>query len=245
MSPPPPRSPRLTAVPDLAIEQALLRTGIDRVAGMDEVGRGALAGPVTVGVAVVTAGMGPWPAGLRDSKLLTPAARRALVDPLRAWLADYAVGHATAAEIDRVGIVAGLRLAGLRALAALRVGVGVVVLDGNVDFLRGDAGAGHVIDGFPPDDPAMTGPLPPVRLELKADLRCASVAAASILAKVSRDELMTGYASRHPGYGWETNVGYGSAAHRAAIAQLGPCAEHRRSWRLPPMRVDRNGGDGG
>src|SRR5664280_2827547 len=103
--------------PHLRVEKELLRSGTSRLAAMDEVGRGALAGPVTVGVVVVTTAVGRVPTGLRDSKLLTPAARDALVRPVRRWVADWAVGHASPAEIDTYGIIAALRMAGQRALA--------------------------------------------------------------------------------------------------------------------------------
>ncbi len=110
---------RRSARPDLRAEKTLLRGGVQRLAAMDEVGRGSLAGPVSVGVVVVTATIGRVPAGLRDSKLLTPAARTALIAPIRRWTHEYAVGHASSVEIDAVGILGGLRLAGLRALAQL------------------------------------------------------------------------------------------------------------------------------
>src|SRR6478736_5445294 len=117
--------------PNLRVEKELLRTGtgVLRLAAMDEVGRGALAGPVSVGVVVVTATIGRVPPGLRDSKLLTPAARDALVGPVRRWVPEFAVGHASSIEIDLFGILGGLRLAALRALAALGT-VDAVLLDG-------------------------------------------------------------------------------------------------------------------
>lgn len=183
------------------------------VAGMDEVGRGSLAGPVSVGIVVVDAATRRPPEGLRDSKLLSPAAREALVVPIRGWAHSWAVGHAGPAEIDEVGILRALRLAGERALAALPARPGAVLLDGNHDWLESQDCA--------------------LELRVKADVECASVAAASVLAKVARDALMVGLAAEFPAYAWHANKGYAAPAHLAALRELGPCREHRRSWRLP------------
>lgn len=209
--------------PDLRLERAWLARGHAVVAGSDEVGRGPLAGPVTVGVVSVDASTGRPPPGLRDSKLLSPPAREALVPRIGAWAVACAVGHASAAEIDELGIMRALRLAGERALAALAVPPDLVLLDGNYDWYR-----------RPP--PTARSPLAegPSRVELrvKADLACASVAAASVVAKVARDRLMEELAAAYPAYGWHANKGYGTADHLVALRALGPCAEHRRSWRL-------------
>ena len=121
--------------PSLRVERALQRDGYRLLAGMDEVGRGALAGPVTVGVVLIDESVRSAPTGVRDSKLLAPAARRALVPRIQRWSIGYAVGHASAAEIDQVGIMAALRSAGLRALAALPRTPDLVILDGNHDWL--------------------------------------------------------------------------------------------------------------
>ncbi len=130
-----PAAPRRSTVPTLREERRLLRAGHTLVAGMDEVGRGALAGPVSVGVVVVDLDVPTAPAGVRDSKLLAPAAREVLVPRLRRWARAWAVGHAEPAEIDAYGILAALRLAGRRALAGLPVRPGCVLLDGNYDWL--------------------------------------------------------------------------------------------------------------
>ncbi len=130
----PPRKPTGRR-PSLRYEKELFRGGIGRLAAMDEVGRGALAGPVTVGVVVITPAIGRVPPGLADSKLLTPAARDKLVRPVRRWVTEYAVGHASPAEIDTVGIIEALRTAGRRALAALSGPVDAVLLDGNHNYL--------------------------------------------------------------------------------------------------------------
>ncbi|SDQ76072.1 ribonuclease HII [Quadrisphaera sp. DSM 44207] len=222
-APPRPRPARGSA-PSLRAERALLRAGHPLVAGVDEVGRGALAGPVTVGVVVVTAATPSAPPGLRDSKLLTPAAREALVPRLRRWAPAWAVGHAEPGEVDALGVLRALRLAGTRALAQLPEAPEAVLLDGSYDWLT-----------RPPPPPGAAPPprLPAVRTRVKADLRCAAVAAASVLAKVARDAIMVERARDHPGYGWEANKGYSCAEHSDALRRLGPCAQHRRSWRLP------------
>jgi ribonuclease HII len=215
------------AVPHLRHERQLLRDGARLVAGMDEVGRGSLAGPVSVGVVVVDARTPSAPRGVADSKLLSPAAREALVPALSRWGLARAVGHASAAEIDEVGIMAALRLAGLRALAQAVLVVGpvdTVLLDGNYDWLTG-------VPSLFDDAPREIGPR--VHVRIKADRTCASVAAASVLAKCERDALMVALADEHPAYRWAENKGYASPEHLAALRELGPCVLHRRSWHLP------------
>lgn len=213
--------------PSLRVERELQRAGHPLLAGMDEVGRGALAGPVTVGVVVIDESSRTAPAGVRDSKLLTPGAREAMAPRLRRWARAWAVGHAGADEIDAVGIMRALRLAGLRALARLEVTPDLVLLDGNHDWLTDPEEVGLFAELG--DGPAA----PPVRTMIKADMRCSSVAAASVLAKVSRDSLMVGFAQDHPEYAWEDNKGYSASAHLDALAAHGPSPAHRRSWSLP------------
>lgn len=228
--------------PHLGHERAVLRAGARLVAGMDEVGRGSLAGPVSVGVVVVDLATRSAPVGVADSKLLSPAARRALLPALARWGRARAVGHASAAEIDEVGIVAALRLAGTRALTVAEEQVGpvdAVLLDGSHDWLTPPA------DLFSPDEPVRRA----VHLRVKADRECSSVAAASVLAKCERDGLMVELGAQFPQYGWEANKGYASAEHVAALVEHGPCPWHRRSWRLPgvppvadeALAVDRTG----
>lgn len=266
----------MSAAPDCTVERGLLSAG-GRLIAFDEVGRGALAGPVTVGAVVLSGRFDEVPAGLRDSKLLTPRARQQLVEPVRRWVDAWAIGHAEASEIDEIGIMAALRLAGYRALAALpdeglvlgaglpgvelpgvelqgvglrgvglqseglqaadeRIDVGL--LDGNIDYLSPPMahlpglGAGGVIPSSLPKR---------MVTRVRADRDCASVAAASVLAKVSRDAVMEGLATRFPAYDWARNKGYGTAAHAAAIAAHGTCELHRRSWRTPGSRSDRDG----
>jgi len=211
---------RRRAAPTLREERRLLRAGTVLLASMDEVGRGAPAGPVAVGVVVIHVDTPPAPPGVRDSKLLTAAARDTLVPVVERWAADCSVGTAGADEVDAVGVVGALRLAGRRALAALVARPDLVLLDGSHDWLT---------------DP---GPAPghagvPVVTRVKGDLTCASVAAASILAKVHRDTLMAGLDAEFPGYGWAANKGYGTADHLEALQRLGPTPQHRVSWRLP------------
>jgi len=224
--------------PNLRFEKELLRseTGVLRLAAMDEVGRGALAGPVTVGVVVVTASIGRVPPGLRDSKLLSPAARESLVRPIRRWVTEYAVGHASPAEIDTIGIIAALRVAGQRALRALSGPVDAVLLDGNHNYLSTPATVAVQTDDLPlfEVEPVPAGPVEPrVHVRIKADLTCAAVAGASVLAKTERDRLLVDLAPVHPVYGFAINKGYGTPEHVAALREHGPSPAHRRSWRLP------------
>lgn len=212
--------------PNLAYERRIFDEGYRLIASIDEVGRGALGGPVSVGVVVIDPGFRRGVPGVRDSKILSPKTRSKLVPRIKRWSLGDAVGHASAGEIDQLGILRALRLAGERALASLAgqdLVPDCIVLDGNYDWLTRP-------------DPSLFSPsLPPpatVMLLAKADRTCASVAAASVLAKVERDELMERLALEHPGYGWEHNRGYATEMHRGALDRLGPCAEHRRSWNL-------------
>ncbi|SFS15996.1 RNase HII [Agrococcus baldri] len=206
----------MPATPTLEHEQALWADA-SLVIGMDEVGRGALAGPVSVGALALAADCGAWPEHLRDSKTMTPLRRASTAPLVREWGVS-AVGHASNDEIDRLGIQVALGLAGRRALVALHaIGIDVpaaaILLDGTHDWLA----------------PALRAPLR-TTLRAKADRDCASVSGAALVAKVDRDERMVGADTVHPGYGWASNKGYGSAAHMAAIVELGPSALHRRTW---------------
>jgi ribonuclease HII len=217
-----------SAPPTCETELALARDhpALDRgvvVAGVDEVGRGALAGPVTVGACAVRIGSTglerELPAGVRDSKALTALRRERLVAPIRESAHAHALGWASAAEIDEHGIVPALTLAAGRAIAALRTVPDIVLMDGDVDVIT----------------PALGGQLehpPAVHLRVRADRDCASVAAASVLAKVARDQHMAEIHALAPEYGWAGNKGYGSAAHREALRTRGAHSEHRRSWNL-------------
>ena len=226
--------------PDLRTEKELLRSGSVRLAAMDEVGRGALAGPVSVGVVVVTAGIGRVPDGLRDSKLLTPAARVALVPSIRRWVREYAVGHASAQEIDRIGIIAALRLAARRALTALPEPVDAVLLDGNHNYLAEPELALFAADADLPVETLASAPAL-VRTRIKADLKCAGVAGASVLAKTERDAMLVELDNPHPHYQFAVNKGYGTPEHLAALRAYGPSVVHRRSWRLPSAGMGDDG----
>ncbi|WP_146364395.1 ribonuclease HII [Arthrobacter yangruifuii] len=216
--------------PTLRYERTFAASGHRILAGCDEVGRGALAGPVSVGlVAVDLAGVRSLK-GVRDSKLLSVADRNALVPQIKKWALAWGVGHATAAEIDLHGLTAALRLAGTRAWdqVCLTVRPDVVLLDGNYNWLSPE----HQFSLFDDPDQPAAGCTAPVHTRIKADMQCLSVAAASVLAKVERDAMMVEFAAANPHYSWEINKGYATGAHRAAIDVHGPTPLHRMSWRL-------------
>ncbi|MEK9663508.1 MAG: ribonuclease HII [Candidatus Nanopelagicales bacterium] len=220
-------TPRVSA-PTLRLERELMRsTGLASLACADEAGRGALSGPVSVGVVVVTTETKTAPQGVRDSKLLSQERREVLAPKIRRWAAAWAVGMASAGEIDEIGIIAALRLAGHRALAALPALPGTVLLDGNHDYLTPAEQASLF------DDDVVLVDVPPVVTRVKADLRCAGVAAASILAKTARDEVMARLSVDHPEYGWAENKGYAAPEHMEALRRHGPSPYHRVSWSLP------------
>ncbi len=200
--------------PTLDVEREFLAGGARIVAGMDEVGRGAIAGPVTIGVVAVDASVAAVPEGLRDSKLMTPKRREAMVPVVKEWALAWSTGSATAAEIDSFGIVSALGLAASRALASLGAVPDVVVLDGNTAFLLEEPNGPRIVT------------------RVKADQDCASVSAASVIAKVERDALMTVLHADHPHYGWDGNKGYGAKVHTDAIKVHGLTGFHRRSWNL-------------
>lgn len=208
----------VSSVPTLRHERLLLREGARLVIGMDEVGRGAIAGPVAVGLAVVDLETRTAPEGLKDSKLLPEPTREMLQPRVARWARHAAVGMASNERIERIGIIAALGLAARRAIDALREqGVdltgAVVLLDGSHDWLS----------------PAIDRALPVV-MRVKADRSCAAVAGASVLAKVHRDRLMIEKDAEHPGYLWTSNKGYASAEHYAGIDRIGASPLHRWSW---------------
>lgn len=204
--------------PTLQWESELFAEGFPVVIGIDEVGRGAIAGPVVVGVSVLGRSRADFPAGLRDSKLISETKRTGLMEPIEQWVDAIAVGEASALEVDSVGIVRALALAAERALRVLHsqgvpLNGSVMMLDGSHNWLTG-----------------ADLPRAEVRVRPKADRDCALVAAASVWAKVHRDSVMIDMGKADPRYGWESNKGYGSAGHFAAIAECGPHAEHRMTW---------------
>lgn len=201
-------------VPTLETERALFASGSRVVVGMDEVGRGAIAGPVTIGVVAVDASVGNVPEGLADSKLMTAKRREAMVPIVKQWALAWGTGSATASEIDAYGIMAALSLAGSRALASLGVHPDVVILDGTTSFLVEEVNGPRVIT------------------QVKADQTCASVSAASVIAKVERDALMSVLHEQYPHYGWNSNKGYGAKVHTDALRTHGVTELHRRSWNL-------------
>lgn len=204
-------------IPKFTLERQLLRE-YPLIIACDEVGRGALAGPVAVGATVVDASTKTFPEGLRDSKLVPEPKRAALAERSAAWVRHSAVGWAPASEVDSDGIIRALGLAAVRALADLAaqgvdVSAALVILDGSHDYISRE----------------WTDPLT-VRPVIKADRDCASAAAASVIAKVARDTLMVELHQSEPVYAWERNKGYGSAVHRDAIREHGISAHHRRTW---------------
>lgn len=198
--------------------------------GIDEVGRGAWAGPLAVG-AVLIRDVREIPNGLNDSKRLTRRRREGLVAPVAAWAHGVAVGWASAAEIDALGIRIALAVASRRALAGLPLGKGdrpLILVDGPLDLLSMPEGAAGILGDLV--IPCAIDDVVPV---VGGDGASAVIAAASVVAKVARDEVMRQRDRATPGYGWSRNVGYGTSEHRAALSALGPTEEHRRSWNLP------------
>jgi ribonuclease HII len=220
-----------TKDPSLRLERRLLRAHSTLVA-IDECGRGSLSGPVFCGAVYIDSSVTRPPVGVRDSKLLSAKRREELLPRVQEWSCSSATGAASAKEIDRFGILYALRLAALRAIAALDLSSvpGVILLDGPLDWISPEsARAEHHFD-------TLTGlrfPIPPVVTKVKGDRECTSLAAASILAKVRRDSLMQDLDRRHPGYGWSANKGYASPTHVEGLRRLGPSPQHRRSWHLP------------
>ena len=204
----PPRTVIRTSSGLRTLESTLYRHGLGPVAGVDEVGRGACAGPLVVAACVLGAGRRESLAALDDSKKLTEKARENLFPVICRYAVSYHVVFIPAAEVDRCGVhaanIEGMR----RAVAGLSIRPGYVLSDG------------FRVPGLPmPSLPVISG-----------DAAAACIAAASVLAKVSRDRLMVAMDAEYPGYGFAEHKGYGTAAHSAALSQLGPCGEHRFSY---------------
>ena len=199
---------KITAGPDLSFERAILA---GPVCGVDEAGRGPWAGPVCAGAVILD--FTQVPVGLNDSKKLTERARDALEPQIKASALAWGVGFATVEEIDHLNILQATGLAMCRAIAAMSIKPAFALVDGNYRF----------------DLPCQ------VTTVVGGDGKSLSIAAASILAKVARDRLMLEMDGLHPGYGFASHKGYHAASHVEALARLGPCAIHRRSW--APIRT--------
>lgn len=203
---PPLRKALKSKSPGLQVERELWNAGYDVVVGMDEVGRGAWAGPLTIGAAVLPKDRRVYK--VRDSKMLTESEREALFDRIAEWCEVWSVGHATFEECDALGMSDAQRLAARRALEGLGIDADQVLVDGNWDFV----GNGRV------------------RRIVRGDSKCLSIAAASVLAKVTRDRMMRAAAVTYTGYEFASNKGYPCPHHRAALQAWGPTPIHRRSW---------------
>lgn len=197
-------SPR-RPVPSLGLEREGWAAGHEVIVGVDEVGRGSWAGPLTVGAAVIPRDRRVY--GVRDSKMLPETERERLFERIARWC-TWAVGSATQAECDGLGMAAAQRLAARRALDGLGVAPDHVLVDGNWDFV----GLGCS------------------RMVIRGDAISLSIATASILAKVSRDRMMRAEAEHYPGFDFDRNKGYPCPRHRMALHAYGPTAIHRRSW---------------
>ena len=196
--------------PSLELELELLQT-YDRVIGIDEVGRGSIAGPVAVGAAAFTKETAQSiPTGLRDSKLITEPKRDSVAALTKEWV-SYSVGMQSAAQIEQFGISKALQKAAVLAIEPLVAEKTVLLLDGSHNFLAGVVNL-------------------PVVTRTKADRDCAIVSAAALCAKVERDELMRALHTEYPFYDWDSNKGYASESHIAALRSMGPSKEHRISW---------------
>jgi ribonuclease HII len=195
------------AYPDFTFEQAAFARGARAVAGVDEVGRGPLAGPVCA--AAVVLDPDNIPDGLNDSKQLTEKQRDALFDTLMAS-ADVSIAEATVAEIEEHNILRASHIAMVRAVTGLSAPADFILIDGNM---------------------VPRGLNTPSQTIVKGDTCSLSIAAASIVAKVWRDRLMVDLAQQHPGYGWETNAGYPTPVHKKALLKLGVTPHHRRTFK--------------
>ena len=206
--------------PGLRAERALWDSGAGVVAGVDEVGRGSWAGPLTVAAVVADPDRRIYK--VRDSKMLTAAERETLHGRVRAWARAVSVGHATVDECTELGMADAQRLAARRAVDGLGLEVDHVLVDGKWDFLAPPGGS--------EEGDAERHRGPGVTTIVRGDASSLSIAAASVVAKVTRDRLMVAAAERYPAYWFASNKGYPCPRHIAALAAWGPCAIHRRRW---------------
>jgi ribonuclease HII len=205
--------------PDTFFESQFWKNGLTHVAGLDEAGRGALAGPVAVGAVILPtdeALLARTLAGVRDSKQMTPLEREALAPRIKETALTWSVGFAAADEIDSQGIVYATRFAALRALNGLSLAPQYLLTDFRLELPQLDISQTALVKG---------------------DVLCLSIAAASILAKTTRDELMCELDRRYRGYGLGKHKGYGTEAHRSAMKQLGISPIHRKSFQVKEIRV--------
>ncbi len=202
------KAPSKKRAPTRSMERELWDLGHEGVVGIDEVGRGAWAGPLTVGAAILP--VDRRVNRVRDSKLLTEVERERLFERVASWCLAWGVGSASQVECDELGMSAAQKLAAFRAIEQLGVIPDAAVVDGNWDFVSPHVG--HVAR------------------RIKADARCLSVAAASILAKVVRDREMREHAEHYPHWSFDTNKGYPCPVHKAALQGYGPSGIHRRTW---------------
>ena len=218
---------------NLELEKSLFSRGALLVAGMDEVGRGCLAGPVSVGVTVIdincTKDEKLPPKNLTDSKELTSVQRLDLLPLINDWVLEHAVGHSSNEEIDEFGLTRALRRAGRRALNSLKLKPDYLILDGKHNWLMPEKESQELFDGFI-DDGSISEKLKIVS-QVKADLTCASVSAASVVVKTTRDEIMKSLHEEFPNYLWHENKGYAAPEHLDAIKKHGPSKYHRISWK--------------
>ncbi|WP_299562438.1 ribonuclease HII [uncultured Sulfitobacter sp.] len=193
--------------PDYSFEEAAHARGFNRIAGVDEVGRGPLAGPVTAAAVVLDPAR--IPDGLNDSKKLSRK-RREFLHAMILAVADVSVAHASVEEIEEHNILRASHIAMVRALEGLKTPPDYCLIDGTMK----------------PRGLAL-----PVETIIGGDARSVSISAASIMAKICRDYVMLSLAQQHPGYGWETNMGYGSKSHMLALQSLGVTPHHRRTFK--------------
>jgi ribonuclease HII len=215
--------------PTLDFENNLFSRGAKLIAGMDEVGRGCLAGPVSVGVAVINIDCINPPENLADSKLLTHEQREELLPLVKTWVKDFAVGHASNDEIDEIGLTRALRRAGRRALVQLVTKPDHLILDGKHNWLMPEKETQNMFEQEFDDGPLSVDLK--IITQIKADLTCASVAAASIVSKTTRDQMMAELSKEFPNYFWAENKGYAAPEHLEAIKSFGATKYHRVSWK--------------
>ena len=195
-------------LPNYQIEESLLKEGVQIVAGMDEVGRGAGFGPLVVAVVVLS--NNAFEGKVNDSKLLSKVKREKLAKEIKNEARGIGIGVVSAKEINKIGLSKGLTLAGERALKKLDLKVDVLLLDGKHNFLSGYGIA--------------------VEMVTKGDRKSISIASASIVAKVERDSMVLKMSRKYPGYNLESNMGYATPEHKVKVKELGATLEHRSNW---------------